>query len=397
MRRPTSDTDSSDVESWNKEDASELERPTQLSRYEVVVAARDWTVETMVQQIRQGNIDLDPAFQRRNAWRDDRRSRLIESFILRFPIPQVVLAEHPREKGTFIVIDGKQRLMTIAGLYLKDYRQYWTTPEFSGLKVLEQLNGHSLDEFLESSAYTAERRQLGNGDIRTTVLTGFQDEGVLYDIFYRINTGSVPLSSQELRQVLNRGGFARFLIDTTSKSNRLWDTMGISQPDPRLRDVELLLRLVALRLFSKEYRGNMKLFLDEAMQRLNGTWDAQETVVSALTQQLMQGAEAAAKVFGESAGRKFKDGKYERVLNRALFEVQVYFFSLPIVRAGAIKRAKQVVAGFERLSADPTFLASIEATTKSIENVRIRFDAYCRMLEKATGLDIEPLPLPEAA
>jgi hypothetical protein len=64
-----------DVELWNREDASELERPTQPNKYGIIVASRDWTVETIVRQVEQENIDLDPAFQRRNAWRDHRRSR----------------------------------------------------------------------------------------------------------------------------------------------------------------------------------------------------------------------------------------------------------------------------------------------------------------------------------
>ena len=129
-----------EVQQWNHEDASELERPGGLNRYAITVASRDWTVETIVRQVEQKNIDLDPAFQRRNAWRDHRRSRLIESFVLGFPVPQVVLAENPRRRGTFIVIDGKQRLMTIAGLYLLEFRDYWTQPRFSGLSVLKDLN-----------------------------------------------------------------------------------------------------------------------------------------------------------------------------------------------------------------------------------------------------------------
>src|ERR1700692_1123472 len=84
-----------DIELWNDEDAQELERLTDIRAYNVLIAARDWTVETIVQQIKQGNIDLDPVFQRRNAWRDQRRSRLIESFVLGFPVPQIVLAENP--------------------------------------------------------------------------------------------------------------------------------------------------------------------------------------------------------------------------------------------------------------------------------------------------------------
>ena len=130
-RAPVEELD--ELELWNTEDASELRRPHDLKKYGVTVSSRDWTVETIVRQIQQENIDLDPAFQRRNAWRDSRRSRLIESFVLGFPVPQLVLAESPRQRGSFIVIDGKQRLMTIAGLFLPEYRDYWTQDRFSGL------------------------------------------------------------------------------------------------------------------------------------------------------------------------------------------------------------------------------------------------------------------------
>src|SRR5947207_527531 len=76
----------------------------------------------------------------------------------------------------------KQRLSTSAGLYLPSYRGYWTHPELSGLNILRDLNGVSIDSFLESSHFLGERRQLNNADIRTTVITGFSDEDVLYDI-----------------------------------------------------------------------------------------------------------------------------------------------------------------------------------------------------------------------
>jgi len=394
-RTPESDIEQVDL--WNSEDASDLERPKSPSDYNIAIAARDWTVETIVQQVRQGNIDLDPAFQRRNAWRDQRRGRLIESFILGFPVPQIVLAENPHKKKTFIVIDGKQRLMTIAGLYLEEFRGYWTQPRLSGLNVLKDLNRVPLDDFLTGSAYSTERRQLGNADIRTTVITGFSDEAVLYDIFYRINTGSVPLSSQELRQVLNQGDFAKYLIEITSSPNHLWNLLGIDCPDPRLRDVELLLRLVAWRRFSRDYVGNMKPFLDETMQRLNKGWPKEKTQTESLVEQLLRGVQAASQVFGEHAGRKFKDGRFEPSLNRALFEVQVYYFSQRAIREAARTKKKALFAAFKTLSTDNEFLSTIESTTKSIENYRVRFEKYRRMLHRALGVETDALPLRSSA
>jgi hypothetical protein len=382
-----------DIERWNNEDAADLERPDDASDYNIVVAARDWTVKTMVDQIEQGNIDLDPVFQRRNAWRDQRRSRLIESFVLGFPVPQIVLAENPRQRKTFIVIDGKQRLMTMAGLYLGKFRSYWSQPQLSGMNVLRELNRVALDDFLSDSQYAAERRQLDNADIRTTVITGFRDEGVLYDIFYRINTGSVPLSSQELRQVLNRGDFSRYLLQVTSEANPLWHVLRIDSPDARLRDVELLLRLIAWRRFASAYTGNMKPFLDETMQQLNSRWPTERAGTEKLTQQVLRGVEMATRVFGPYAGRKFKNGKFEAALNRALFEVQAYYFSYRIIREAAKSHKKDILAAFQDLSSDSEFITSVESTTKSIEHYETRFNRYRLMLEQVLSVPTAPLSL----
>lgn len=100
------------------------------------IGTRDWTVDTIIGQVLQENIDVNPHFQRRNAWNDAKRSRFLESLILGVPIPQLVLAERrePGRRGTFIVIDGKQRLMTLAGLRDERY-SFWNNREFVKLKT----------------------------------------------------------------------------------------------------------------------------------------------------------------------------------------------------------------------------------------------------------------------
>lgn len=387
-KKPVAENDGDDVDLWNREDARELTRPTDITAFEVDINARDWTVETIVQQIKQGNIDLDPAFQRRNAWRDHRRSRLIESFVLSFPVPQIVLAENPRRKKSFIVIDGKQRLMTIAGMFLPEFRDYWKKPVLDGLEILEDLNGVTLDDFLSRSRYEQYRRQLGNSDIRTTVISGFKDEGVLYDVFYRINTGSVPLSSQELRQVLNRGGFAQYLLEITSEDNPLWPVLGIDTPDARLRDVELLLRIIAWSEFSTRYAGNMKQFLDTAMRDLNAKWELDHRRIEKLGRQIMDAISALRKIYREDAGRKFKAGRHERALNRALFEVQTVYLLNPTTRAAALDNQSSIRKAFLKLSEDVEFLGAIESTTKSLDNTRLRFRQYRKMLSAALNIEV---------
>ena len=394
MTRSGEDDGLRDVEFWNLEDEQELKHSERPSDYSITVASRDWTVDTMVRQIEQGNIDLDPAFQRRNAWQDSRRSRLVESFVLGFPVPQVVLAEHPKEARRFIVIDGKQRLMTVAGLYLPEYRKYWKKAAFTGLKVLSRLNRVPLDDLLMSRRFAALKRQLDNADIRTTVITGFRNEDVLYDIFFRINTGTVPLSAQELRQVLNRGAFAQLLLEITNESNPLWRVLNIKAPDARLRDVELLLRLIAWRKFSQHYPGSMKIFLDTTMEMLNAHWGEASSELEGDVIRTLEGVEAAAEVFGAALGRKYRRGRFEGRLNRAVFEVQAHYLSFPRV-ADAARRRKTAVREHARLIFDQEdFTSSVESTTKSIENCRIRFGEYRNMLSQVLSMQIPMLRLP---
>jgi hypothetical protein len=386
------------VEKWNQEDYAELRHPpaSTTKAYELVVYSRDWTLDTIVTQVQEGNIDLDPEFQRRNAWRDSRRSRLIESFILNFPVPQIVLAEDPKRRKSFIIIDGKQRLLTIAGLFLSKYRNYWQAHRFSGLEVLKDLNRVKLDDFLGDKRHRDHVRELRNADIRTSVISGFSDEGVLYDVFYRINTGSVPLSSQELRQVLNRGSFAQYLLKVTANSNPIWSVLGLKGPDPRLRDVELLLRLIAWNLFSPNYRGNMKPFLDMAMQRLNAKWELRQGEVGALVGTVFEAVEGVVAVFEDGAGRKPKGKGWESQVNRALFEVEAFYLQNPTIRRKAQAKKRTLRRGLRELcETDQEFLASIEATTKSIENYTLRFSRYRRMLERIVGSALPPLPLEE--
>lgn len=196
--------------------------------------------------------------------------------------------------------------------------------------------------------------------------------------------------------MLNRGEFSQYLLDITGQPNPLWTVLGIDSPDPRLRDVELLLRLIAWRRFSKTYRGNMKAFLDTSMGNLNDHWSEERSPIEGLAQELFQAIHAALKVFGNDLGRKFKGGRYERALNRALFEVQAYYFSFPKVRAEATKKKTVLLQSSKELFADNDFTASIESTTKSLENYRTRFEKYRLMLHRALGVDVAPLQISSA-
>ena len=150
----------------------------------------------------------------------NRRSKLIESLIIGLPVPEIVLAEDPGKKKSFIVIDGKQRLLSIAG-FIDPTVGYWRKAELRKLVARPDLEKITYEHLKEIPQRSDDLRKLLNAELRCTVMAHIESEDILYDVFYRLNTGSVPLSTQELRQVLHRGPFADYLIECTDAPIRI--------------------------------------------------------------------------------------------------------------------------------------------------------------------------------
>ncbi len=378
------------ADDWN----DELEQEAISSEKSLVVFSRDWTVETIASQIERGNIDLNPKFQRRNAWNDTRRSKLIESLLLGVPVPEIVLAEDKSRKNSFIVIDGKQRLLAIAG-FLKPEKGIWDAPTLRGLRSRADLNGRKFLDFFNGEAEKQEATDILNSDIRCTVISNYSSSKVLYDIFYRLNTGSVPLSSQELRQVLNAGEFADYLIEKTNAEIPLHAVLRLEGPDARLRDAELLLRFISLRLFGSKYDGNLMPFLDGNMLTINKAWKEYELKIDALYKSFNTATEfLLATLPAGKVGRKFTNEKWESRFNRALFEVQVYYFSKVTTAQLAGLDKSNVVSAFQDLcNSDREFQESIETSTKTIQNYQTRFTKFQQVMNVALGLDVDDIPV----
>jgi hypothetical protein len=360
------DDDDIDLDDWNDELEDEVDSG---KKYSLIVYSRDWTVETIAVQIKRGNIDLNPRFQRRNAWRDDKRSKLIESLLIGVPIPEIVMAESKEEKNSFIIIDGKQRLSAIAGFLEPEFGS-WENPVLSGLKSLDTLNGKSFADLARRGSESSFQRNLRNSAIRCTVVSNYDDTDVLYDIFYRLNSGSVPLSSQELRQALNRGPFSDFIMTSTNDRMPLHQVLNLSSPDRRLRDAEILLRFIALTLFGKDYAGALSPFLDSTMRKINKNWksDSYKSKVTSILDSFNQATDNLLKTFPKNrVGRRYSDDKWEGRFNRALFEVQAYYFS-KIPETKLTKSASEkFLKAFQRLcSEDEDFRESIGATTEVV-------------------------------
>ena len=381
--------DQLELEGWNAELEEEVEAEGVSS---LVVYSRDWTVETILSQIEKDNIDLNPAFQRRNAWNDTKRSKLVESLIIGIPVPEIVLAEDKDKKKSFIVIDGKQRLLAIAGFHDPKKFNVWQSPKLKGLNTRKDLNGCSFEDLDKGD--NPDLRNLMNSDIRCTVISNYESVQVLYDIFYRLNTGSVPLSSQELRQVLNRGDFANYLIETTNELIPLHSVLNLDGPDTRLRDAEILLRYISFSLYGSEYTGNLTPFLDSKMNFINENWADMHGPVEALTQAFNDATTDLIAALDRRVGRKFTEKGWETRFNRALYEVEVYYAAR--MPAGLLAgEGEKFQEAFEALCMTrPEFIDSIETSTKNIDKYFTRFTLFREMVNETFDLKLEEVPVP---
>ena len=368
------------------ESEEDLTGVTATSLSNAVVWSTDWTAGTIVDQLRRGTIMLDPAFQRRDAWTGDRKSRFIESLILGLPIPQLVLAENSKVKGRFIVIDGKQRLLSLSkftGIGMSPDQEALT---LTGLGVRTDLNSLTYQAIKQKTKYDNLVSEFENQSIRTVVIRGWKNEEVLYTIFHRLNTGSVPLSTQELRQALHPGKFLSFAAKFSEQSKPLQHLLGLTKPDFRMRDVELVVRHFAFQTRLEEYRGNLKKFLDDTCDELNKKWSDDEAELREIAAQLDEAVEAATKIFSKlHVFRKWDGERFERPLNRAVFDVVARSLTDPSIRAIALRKKATVLAAFKTLCLDTDFRTSIESTTKSKSAVRTRFLKWYVSLSSVVG------------
>ena len=349
---------------------------------DLIVYSRDWTIQTIIDQIEQGNIELNPGFQRRNAWNDNKRSKLIESILIGYPVPEIVLAEDKNQKKSFLVIDGKQRLLTIAGFVNNAKYKYWDakTPSIKGDS---RFSGMSYNDILSNPEI---RRVFDNSSLRCTVISNYLSDDELYDIFYRLNAASTPLATQELRQALYRGEFSNYLICKTDIDNPIRRVMRLSEADKRLRDVEVLLRLISFLQSAKEYKGNLLKFLDSTMNDFNENWLEKKANIEELTQQIFDTISLMKDIFGDyyKVGRKYKEGQIEQRFNRVLLEVEVYFFRYLLGHELKSEDNESFVESFKNLcDSDTQFMLSLEGSTKSIQNYRVRYTKFWNIFTKS--------------
>jgi hypothetical protein len=267
---------------------------------------------SLINRLKRDEIDLNPDFQRHaNLWTINQMSRLIESILLKLPLPIFYFDVSDSDK--WIVVDGLQRISTIKKFFIDN------SFKLKNMEFLDELNGKSYDELDRKYARTVDE----------TLLLTYQIEAqtpkeVRYSIFNRINTGGLPLKAQEIRQALNqKGGGVKFLKQIVEEELIFKKVVGIS--NKRMAGQELVLRFVAFKILNDDKFKIMSSFLDLAMEEVDS---ANPQDLDKLKESLINTLEFSEKILGK--GHKFSrfiaDENKNKVVNLSLFDVLTVCF-----------------------------------------------------------------------
>ena len=350
-----------------QEDSGEIKRPFDPEK--IKVRTVNVLVEQLVSRIAHEEIDLSPDFQRaRGIWDSERRSRLIESLLLRIPLPVFYVAADQSENWS--VVDGLQRTSTIndyvTGQFPLNYMEYLT--KFDGL-VFGDL------------PRTMQRR-IRETQLIVNVIEPGTPEEVMFNIFHRINTGGLTLNGQEIRHALHPGPVRGYLQELALTEEFLSATDS-SIKTHRMADRECVLRFLAFYIqpWEKYSANDLDGYLVVAMKKVNAMSPDKR---ADLLMEFKKAMRAAFDLFGRSAFRKqYRLRDRRRPVSKALFEA----WSVGLARRSdeeigvlADKRRAVIREFISLMKSDWEFEAAISASTGSPARVRKRFRAIDELI-----------------
>jgi len=356
-----------DDESKQGDDLEDESNDTSKQRRKIFTDKSDPPISALYSRYQAGDLILDPIFQRRKVWDETRSSRLIESLILEVPLPVFYLAEGPDGKEE--VIDGQQRLNAFFQFLENKY-------PLRGLKAIRELNGKHFRD-LDRPA----QKLVRDSSIRTIVFKKESDENLRFEIFERLNTGAVPLNSQELRNCIYRGPYNRLLI-SLSEDPDYRAIMRLKGPERRMLDVEYVLRFAAFHHATYlKYRPPITQFLNADMLNHQHLTEQDQVKLRAAFKNAVM---LVRSLLGENAFRRFyrgsegaPDGRWEpRKFNASLYDILMVLFAdqdknRVMANLDAIRESLIVL-----MTENQAFIDAIELSTSSTKMVTTRFDLW---------------------
>jgi hypothetical protein len=350
------------------------------ARRKIFTKASDPEIHSLYQKWQRGKLILQPEFQRYFVWDKKKASRLIESVLLSVPLPVIYLAEDPDSKE--YVIDGQQRLTSFFSFFDGVFPPDKTPFKLTGLSVFKELNGKKYKELGEEL-----QDKIQYYELRTITIKKESDPDLKFEIFERLNTGSVPLNDMEIRNCVYRGLYIEFLHEM-AKDDDFRYLMGLDKPHPRMRDVELVLRFASFyHATYLKYQFPMRRFFNRDMEKYqyiskNDTGELKKAFKNSVT--------ILRSLFGQNAFRRYHtgtegnpNGEWEtKQFNASLFDVWMNIFCdkdknrvfacLDSLREGLL----------DLMSTNGEFIDAIMVGTSANEKVKKRFDLARKVVEE---------------
>ncbi|WP_220720266.1 DUF262 domain-containing protein [Agarivorans litoreus] len=348
---------------------TKLEELQQIAKERTVRAVTvEYDLETLVKKINKNIIRLNPDYQRRHRWDVKTASKLIESLILNIPIPFVYISQdidvdEEIDDGVarYSVIDGQQRLTAVTDFFNKEF-------QLEELEALEPLNGCSYSDLPPFLV-----RRLEERTIRCLRIDSTLDQQVKFDIFERLNSGSVKLEPQELRNATCRGRF-REAINKAANNETFLRLAHISEGSAKrkkMEDVELVLRYFALTTAEgyEAYRGKFKQFLTDKMKEFN-------ELPQEKTQALMEEFRLVIALIDKNTDKPFakykvntETGKLEEM---SKFNAAVFDSVMAMSRKAFLTGSPINFDEFVNLFNDKEFFEACQGSVNDVSKVRVR-------------------------
>jgi hypothetical protein len=364
--------------------------PDQVRPYDpdkIRVDPKNFSLQQLLDDIDSGDLDLAPDFQRNKVWGPRQKVRLVESVLLRIPLPAFYFSAD--KSGRFSVVDGVQRLSTLHGFLTGEFALTKGDLEYLTVDALKREDAKTGSAHPDRCSHTELdaqwTRRLRQTQLMVNVIDPQTPEEVKFEIFKRINTGGSPLNAQEIRHsMMKKRG--RDLLRELSESEAFLSAVPITlHRHPRMADREVVLRLLAFILLEdvSRYRDTaMDAFLMAAARRLDDPNNVSEAAMDTLRAEFEAGMRNAAFLFGDRAFRKWPPGKDRfQPFNKALFES--WGFALRGKAESQLRAAKAAIVRESReLMNDRSYLEAITVSTGDVRRVRERFQRATAIVEK---------------
>lgn len=366
-----------DEDGFEQEERSGEDINNPFDPSEIDIVSKYITVDMLKARLSNKELDLTPDFQRQsNLWDAKKKSRLIESVLLRIPLPSFYFSES--DDGVYSVVDGLQRLCAIFHFIDVEILNNATRSNLSplrlvGLQYLKELEGKG---FLQLDRKF--QRRIVELEVSSNIIRAGTPPSVKFNVFARLNQGGLPLNAQEIRNAIYRGNWRTHISELAESALFIKVTEGKIRKD-RQQDLELVLRFIALWQLGGDFKRPLNQTLDEflnnSVEKILTSWD--ESKWDDAKDAFFRSLKLVKEIFGQHAFRKSHGNNYRTPINRGLFEVQMIVLST--LDDGLFERLKQKKTEFiekfvNALNFDTSFSTSLLYATGSADasNTRIK-------------------------